>query len=67
MTRDLYTLPPNLPVPEDDGAAAHLPGTMLPQLTLESSQGPVWPPLPNSPRSRSACRRRNSTPPGSTN
>jgi peroxiredoxin len=41
MTRDLYTLPPNLPVPEDDGAAAHLPGTMLPQLTLESSQGPV--------------------------
>ena len=41
MTRDLYRLPPNLPVPEDDGAAAHLPGTMLPQLTLESSQGPV--------------------------
>jgi peroxiredoxin len=37
MTRDLYTLPPNLPVPEDDGAAAHLPGTMLPQL----SQGAV--------------------------
>jgi peroxiredoxin len=41
MTRDVYTLPPNLPVPEDDGAAAHLPGTMLPQLTLGSSQGPV--------------------------
>ena len=38
---DLYTLPPGLPVPEDDGAAGHLPGTMLPQLTLESSQGPV--------------------------
>jgi peroxiredoxin len=38
---DPYTLPPNLPVPEDDGACDHLPGTMLPQLTLESSQGPV--------------------------
>jgi peroxiredoxin len=41
MTSDLYTLPPDLPVPEDDGAADHLLGTMLPQLTLESSQGPV--------------------------
>ena len=38
---DLYTLPENLPVPEDDGACAHLVGRMLPQLTLESSQGPV--------------------------
>lgn len=38
---DVYALPPNLPVPEDDGACDHLPGTMLPQLTLESSQGPV--------------------------
>jgi peroxiredoxin len=38
---DPYVLPPNLPVPEDDGACDHLPGTMLPQLTLESSQGPV--------------------------
>jgi peroxiredoxin len=38
---DVYTLPPDLPVPEDDGACAHLPGRMLPQLTLESSQGPV--------------------------
>jgi peroxiredoxin len=41
MTRDPYTLPPNLPVPEDDGAAAHLRGAMLPQLTLESTHGPV--------------------------
>ncbi len=41
MTHDVYTLPPNLPVPEDDGAADHLLGTMLPQLTLESSRGPV--------------------------
>ena len=41
MTHGVYTLPPDLPVPVDDGAADHLLGTMLPQLTLESSQGPV--------------------------
>lgn len=41
MTRDVYTLPPDLPVPEDDGAADHLLGAMLPQLTLESTQGPL--------------------------
>lgn len=41
MSDDVYTLPPNLPAPEDDGAADHLLGRMLPQLTLESSQGPV--------------------------
>jgi peroxiredoxin len=41
MTDDVYTLPPGLPVPEDDGAADHLPGRMLPQLTLESTAGPV--------------------------
>ena len=39
--RDLHTLPPGLPVPEDDGAADHLPGRSVPQLVLESSQGPV--------------------------
>jgi peroxiredoxin len=39
MTDDVYTLPPDLPVPEDDGAADHLVGMMLPQLTLESSAG----------------------------
>jgi peroxiredoxin len=38
---DPFVLPPNLPVPEDDGACDHLVGTMLPQLALESSQGPV--------------------------
>jgi peroxiredoxin len=38
---DPYVLPEGLPVPEDDGAADHLPGTMLPQLTLESTHGPV--------------------------
>jgi peroxiredoxin len=39
--RDLYSLPPDLPVPEDDGAADHLPGLDLPHLVLPSSQGPV--------------------------
>jgi peroxiredoxin len=39
--RDLYTLPPGLPVPQDDGAADHLPGRELPSLVLESSRGPV--------------------------
>jgi peroxiredoxin len=38
---DPYTLPPNLPVPQDDGAADHLVGLELPDLTLESSQGDV--------------------------
>jgi peroxiredoxin len=39
--RDLHTLPQGLPVPEDDGAADHLPGLTLPKLILESSKGPV--------------------------
>ena len=39
--RDPYALPEGLPVPEDDGAADHLPGLELPDLTLESSQGAV--------------------------
>jgi peroxiredoxin len=38
---DPYVLPPNLPVPEDDGAADHLPGKEIPSLVLDSSQGPV--------------------------
>jgi peroxiredoxin len=41
VSTDPYVLPPNLPVPEDDGAADHLPGTELPALTLDSSAGPV--------------------------
>lgn len=36
---DFRALPPNLPVPEDDGAADHLPGTALPPLTLPSTSG----------------------------
>ena len=38
---DPYVLPPDLPEPEDDGAADHLPGARIPSLVLESSQGPV--------------------------
>jgi peroxiredoxin len=37
----VYTLPPDLPVPEDDGACDHLPGMVAPVLVLDSSQGPV--------------------------
>ncbi|MGW3205641.1 MerR family transcriptional regulator [Streptomyces sp. NPDC001135] len=33
------TLPPDLPVPEDDGAAAHLPGTAMPPLALRDTAG----------------------------
>jgi peroxiredoxin len=38
---DPYVLPEGLPVPEDDGAADHLPGLELPDVALPSSQGPV--------------------------
>jgi peroxiredoxin len=38
---DVYTLPEGLPVPEDDGQAAHLLGAEIPSLVLESSLGPV--------------------------
>jgi peroxiredoxin len=41
VTFDPYTLPPDLPVPEDDGATDHLPGLRMPSLVLDSSQGPV--------------------------
>ena len=37
----MYTLPPDLPVPEDDGAADHLVGLHLPDLALDSSRGEV--------------------------
>ncbi len=32
-------LPDDLPVPEDDGAAAHLPGLALPHLSLPATDG----------------------------
>jgi peroxiredoxin len=38
---DPYALPPDLPEPEDDGGADHLPGLAIPPLVLPSSQGPV--------------------------
>jgi peroxiredoxin len=38
---DPYQLPPDLPVPEDDGGADHLTGLAIPALVLQSSQGPV--------------------------
>ena len=36
---DLTVLPPNLPVPTDDGAADHLLGSALPELLLMDSNG----------------------------
>ena len=38
-TSDIHSLPPNLPVPQDDGRAAHLPGTSLPSLSLVATTG----------------------------
>ena len=35
----LQALPSDLPVPEDDGGAAHLPGRVLPGVRLFSTQG----------------------------
>jgi peroxiredoxin len=39
MSGDLHSLPPDLPVPEDDGAAAHLLGLELPAVALPASDG----------------------------
>jgi peroxiredoxin len=36
---DYLALPADLPEPEDDGAAAHLPGVRMPAITLPSSDG----------------------------
>lgn len=36
---DYMSLPSDLPVPGDDGAAAHLPGTAMPHLTLTATDG----------------------------
>jgi peroxiredoxin len=40
-TYDPTVLPPGLPVPEDDGAADHLPGALVPSVELDSTDGPV--------------------------
>ena len=39
MNSGLHTLPPDLPVPQDDGAAAHLTGLHLPDLALPATDG----------------------------
>src|SRR5215475_6302354 len=36
---DFTALPDNLPVPQDDGAADHLPGATMPALSLPASDG----------------------------
>jgi len=36
---NLYSLPENLPVPEDDGACDHLRGSMLPTIPLRATSG----------------------------
>ena len=36
---DLFPLPPGLPVPEDDGAADHLPSQPMPALILPATDG----------------------------
>jgi peroxiredoxin len=36
---DIHTLPADLPEPEDDGAARHLPGMAVPPVRLPSTQG----------------------------
>jgi peroxiredoxin len=38
-TANYDQLPADLPVPEDDGAAAHLPGTVMPSITLPATSG----------------------------
>ncbi len=39
MTRNLYELPPDLPVPTDDGACDHLLGMEMPPVMLSSIRG----------------------------
>jgi peroxiredoxin len=39
MSASYEQLPADLPVPEDDGAAEHLPGTVMPSVTLPSTSG----------------------------
>ena len=39
MAKNLMQLPDDLPVPEDDGAAAHLPGSPLPDIALPATSG----------------------------
>jgi peroxiredoxin len=41
VTADAYTLPTNLPVPVDDGAADHLRGAVVPSIALPATSGRV--------------------------
>jgi len=41
VPRDVYTMPPDLPVPVDDGAADHLRGAAVPALALAATSGRV--------------------------
>lgn len=45
MSNDYTRLPPDLPVPVDDGAADHLTGTAMPAVALPSTEG-EWVNLP---------------------
>jgi peroxiredoxin (alkyl hydroperoxide reductase subunit C) len=38
-TDDISRLPPDLPIPIDDGACDHLPGMRLPDIALRSTSG----------------------------
>jgi len=40
VTHDPTVLPADLPVPDDDGAADHLPGAALPAVALPATRGP---------------------------
>ncbi|EEG09515.1 peroxiredoxin [Pseudogulbenkiania ferrooxidans] len=37
-----YSLPPDLPVPQDDGACAHLPDRVVPDIMLTATEGEQW-------------------------
>lgn len=39
MSTNYFPLPANLPAPVDDGSAAHLEGSFLPDITLDSTDG----------------------------
>ena len=40
-THDPTFLPPDIPIPQDDGAARHLAGMKLPDITLAATSGPA--------------------------
>jgi peroxiredoxin len=40
-THDPSVLPPDIPIPQDDGAARHLAGMKLPDLVLAATSGPA--------------------------